>query len=215
MAAKATSTSQIVIPALDLRRFDVKIIGESPLLVHAWDPKVLREMLDKQMGVVKSKKKDPKDPISDYIGSLYWLEGRPTENTEEAFLQAVDNGARFGFPATAFKAAAVSAGYRSGITKDKVSMQGAFHILGEMVEIHGVPEMHEATVRVGMGTADIRYRGIFHDWSAILNIQYNAGAISPEQIVNLINLGGFACGIGEWRVEKGGMNGRYRVATEE
>ena len=36
-----------------------------------------------------------------------------------------------------------------------------------------------------------------------------------EQIVNLINLGGFTCGIGEWRPEKDGSFGTYQVVAVE
>jgi hypothetical protein len=32
-----------------------------------------------------------------------------------------------------------------------------------------------------------------------------------EQIVNLFNIGGFACGVGEWRPGKDGSNGMFHV----
>lgn len=63
-----------------------------------------------------------------------------------------------------------------------------------------------------MGTADIRYRGEFQEWSALLPIQYNAGVITKEQLANMLNMGGFAVGVGEWRPEKGGSYGMYHVA---
>jgi hypothetical protein len=81
-----------------------------------------------------------------------------------------------------------------------------------MVEINGEPTMREDMVRVGMGTADIRYRGEFKQWSAILPITYNSRAISPEQILNLIMIAGFAIGIGEWRPERDGNYGRFEIA---
>ena len=118
--------------------------------------------------------------------------------------------AKFSFPAIAFKAAAVDGGYRSGVTANKTASRGAFHIVGDMVEIIGTPEMREDMVRIGMGTADIRYRGEFKKWSAVLNVRYNADAMSMEQIVNLFNIGGFACGIGEWRPAKDGSFGISR-----
>lgn len=139
------------------------------------------------------------------------MRGKPEDETEEGFSAAIRSGATFGFPSIALKAASVAAGYRAGITKDKVSTNAAFHIDDELVEIRGVPEMREDMVRVGMGAADLRYRGEFSEWSATFTVKYNASSLSLEQIVNLFNLGGFACGIGEWRVEKGGRNGMYHV----
>jgi hypothetical protein len=53
-------------------------------------------------------------------------------------------------------------------------------------------------VRVGMGTADIRYRGEFKTWSATVTVRYNARVLSADQVVNLFNTAGFAVGVGEW-----------------
>jgi hypothetical protein len=39
--------------------------------------------------------------------------------------------------------------------------------------------------------------------------------VSLEQIVNLFNLGGYCCGVGEMRVEKGGENGMFHVMTKD
>jgi hypothetical protein len=211
MIKKATDRAEIIIPAINIQYADITVAGDSPLIVHKWSEKAKKEILDKQMKKAKTRGHDAKDPVRDFIESLYWLDGEPEEKTEEGFASAIQNGARFGFPSVAFKASAVAAGYRSGVTKDKVSMNAAFHIDVEMVEINGIPEMREDMVRVGMGTADIRYRGMFSEWSATFRVKYNASAISLEQLVNLFNLGGFACGIGEWRAEKGGAFGSYHV----
>lgn len=210
MATKKNET-EIIIPAINLKRATIKIVGDSPLITHKWSEKAKKEILDKQMKKPKTKGHEVKDPVADFIDSMYWLEGEPDEKTEEGFAKAIANGARFGFPAKAFKAAAVSAGYRAGLTKDKMTARAAFHIDGELVEIVGTPEMREDMVKVGMGVADIRYRGYFPEWHTALKISYNASAMSLEQIVNLINLGGFACGVGEWRVERDGDFGMFHV----
>lgn len=202
---------EVFIPAINIQTATIKIVGDSPLIMHKWSEKAKKEILDKQMKKAKTKGHDAKDPVADFINSMYWLEGEPEEKTEEGFAKAIQNGARFGFPSVAFKASAVSAGYRCGVTKDKVSMNAAFHIDGEFVEIHGTPEMREDMVKIAMGTADIRYRGEFKNWYAVFPVKYNASAISLEQLVNLFNLGGFACGVGEWRAEKGGTFGMFHV----
>lgn len=209
MAVKRETS--VCIPAINIQHATIKLVGDSPLIVHKWSEKAKKEILDKQQKKAKTKGHDVKDPVRDFIDSLYWLSNEPAEKNEEGFLAAVQSGARFGFPSVAFKASAVSAGYRCGVTKDKVSMNAAFHIDGEYVEIHGTPDMREDMVRVGMGVADIRYRGEFKEWYAVFDVKYNASAISLEQLVNLFNLGGFACGVGEWRAEKGGTFGMFHV----
>ena len=37
--------------------------------------------------------------------------------------------------------------------------------------------------------------------------------LSYSNIVNMLNAGGFTCGVGEWRVEKDGSFGKYHVET--
>lgn len=208
MAAKS---AEVTIPAIKIQQFSLRIVGDSSLIVHKWSEKAKKEMLDKQMKVAKTVGHEVRNPVADFITSLYWLTEQPKEMTEEAFETAISNGAKFGFPAVAFKAAAVAAGYRSGVTKDKVSTNAAFHIIGDMAEVKGTPVMREDMVKIGMGTADLRYRGEFKQWSTVLNIRYNEAVLSAEQIINLFNLGGFACGVGEWRIEKGGSYGAFHV----
>lgn len=198
---------ELHIPALDIKYFDVLIIGDSPLIVHAWSDKAKKMMLDKQMKKA-TKGREAKDPFMDFVDSMYWLTKKPKKPTMEDVLSA-----KFGFPTIAFKAAAVDSGYQQGILSKKTTARGAFHIIGDYAEIEGIPEMREDMVRVGQGVADIRYRGEFKEWRTVLRIRYNASSISSEQIVSLFNVAGFACGVGEWRPSKDGSFGTFHVGT--
>ena len=218
MAKKAT-TEILEIRPIQIQKAKIHIVGDTPLIMHAWSEKAKREMLEKQMKVTKTKARDAKNPVEDFIRSMYWLSPMPEEMTVDAFHQAINAGARFGFPITAFKQAAISAAYRMGWTKDKMSMRGAFFIDGDenqMLEIKSdTPIMREDMVKVGMGTADIRYRGEFRNWSADLNISFNEnGQYSLEQIINVVNAGGYVCGVGEWRPERDGQYGMFHVEAK-
>ena len=212
----AKNTTEIIeIRPIQIRKATIHIVGDTPLIMHAWSEKAKRAMLDKQMNITKTKAKDAKNPMEDFIHSMYWLTPMNYEPTEAGFYRAIEEGARFGFPVCAFKQAAISAAYRMGWAKDKVSMRGAFFIDGDvnqLVEIHGTPTIREDMVKVGMGTADIRYRGEFQNWSADLTISFNEnGQYSLEQIINIINAGGYFCGVGEWRPERDGQYGMFHV----
>ena len=217
MATKKANTEVIEIRPIEIKKVTIRIVGDTPLIMHAWSEKAKRMMLEAQMGIAKGKKKEAKNPVDNFIRSMYWLTPMPEDGTMESFEEAIANGARFGFPVTAFKQAAISAAYRMGWAKDKMSIRGAFFIDSDengMIEIHSdTPEMREDMVKVGMGTADIRYRGEFKNWYADLTISYNAnGQYSLENIVNIINAGGYVCGVGEWRPERDGQNGMFHVA---
>lgn len=201
MAATASSSDSLVIsiPPLNIKTAELTIIGTSPLISHRWSQKAKEQMLAKQMKKATSGKA-AKDPEQDFNESLYRL----------------PDG--FGFPAIAFKSAAVTAVTQvSGLTK--VMARGAFHVRGvpteegEMVRIDGVPRMREDMVRIAMGTADIRYRGEFPEWKATLTITYNANVMSAEMIANLFHHAGFAVGVGEWRPERDGDYGMFELAA--
>lgn len=75
--------------------------------------------------------------------------------------------------------------------------------------------MREDMVRVGMGTADLRYRPEFSEWRTKILVRYNTNVLSEAQILNLLNVAGFAVGVGEWRPEKDGQYGMFHVATDK
>lgn len=185
----------IELPRLNLKEMEVRLIGDSPLICHAWSAKAKREMLDKQMKKAKQAR-EAKDPEKDFKESLY-------EHPEGGY----------GFPAVAFKAAAVDAcSHIASLTK--VAARGSFHIIGDMVKIEGTPTPREDMVKIAMGTADIRYRGEFRTWSCAFSLRYNANMLEPAQILNLFNTAGFAVGVGEWRPQRDGSFGMFHVSTQ-
>lgn len=195
---KATEALLIVLPRPDLREVTIRLVGTSPLISHRWSDKAKQQMLDKQMQRARVAK-EAKSPEQDYEDSLY---SHPAGG--------------YGFPAVAFKNAAVSACTQvSGVTK--VLARGAFHVLADpdtdLVHIDGEPRMREDMVRIGMGTADIRYRGEFSTWGCTLHVRYNAGVISAEMLANLFQHAGFSVGVGEWRPEKDGSFGMFELSA--
>ena len=225
MATKKTDS--INIHPINIQTVEFTIVGTSPLIVHAWSHKAKQEMLDKQRGKKVTSKHSIKIPANDFIESLYWLTGQPQlgETDEEAeanYEQAIAGGARFGFPCNAIKASIISGAYRAGLDVKQTELRGTFFIEGateystiDLAEIVGpAPSIREDMVKVGgmSKVADIRYRGEFAEWRIPLRMRYNAdGKYSLEQILNMVNFGGFVCGVGEWRPERDGQFGMYRL----
>lgn len=208
----------VEIRPLDIQRVNIRIVGDTPLIVHSWSEKAKKEILDKQMKRTVTKSKDARDPYADFLSSMYWITDKPKENTEKAFEKAVKNGAKWGFPTNAIKQAGNSAAYRLGWVKNQMALRSTYFItseFGELAEIKGsIPEIREDNVTIGMGTADLRYRAEFKNWYMDLQLEFNAsGSLTLEQIINIINVGGYGCGLGEWRPERDGIFGRYHVET--
>jgi len=199
----ASAGTQLI--ALDLKKIRLKIEGTAPLICHKFSEKAKRQMLDKMQGRA-AKGKPLRDPESDYESAFHRLpDGRP------------------GFPAIGIKAATVTGVSSLNKTFTKVLARQAFHIDrhavgGELYPIEfptdSPPIMREDTVKIGIEQSDLRYRPEFQRWGIELQITFNQCAISQEQLVNLVNLGGFAVGIGEHRPERDGDKGRYQVVSK-
>jgi len=176
----------------------VPIVGTSPLIVHRFSEKARRTMLDAMQG--RKSPKEAKNPEAEY---------------EQAFYRFADDS--YGFPVIAFKAATVGgARFYSGVTmtslKQSLFFRGQLGVDGQMLaKIEGEPRMREDVVRVGRGGADLRYRPEFQKWSTVLEVVYVQSALTRSSVLSLIDAGGMGVGVGEWRPEKDGDFGTYRI----
>lgn len=227
------NTNQVItIKPIKLRRAQITIVGDTPLIVHNWDEKNKLEILAKEQKTAKDKKaKAPRDPFAEFMDAAYWITPEPKEKTKEAFDEAVRNGAKFGFKTIAIKQAALSACYRAGIIPNQTGMKSSFylnsadsqyrHENGEelaVIKSPMPPILREDPVRVGgvTKTADLRYRPMYVDWSIDLVITLiDTGVFDLDSIINAINMGGYMNGIGEWRMERDGDFGRFHVEVTD
>ena len=184
-------------------------------------------MLAAEQKTKKDKKAmDIRDPFAEFMDALYWVTPKPEEHTPEAFEAAIAAGAKFGFPLTAIKQAALAACYRAGIIPNQVGMKCAFYLNAvegynkgtgselAVIDTNEPPALREDMVKIGgvNKTADLRYRPVFNNWKIRLVISLiETGAFTMESIINAINLGGYMNGIGEWRMERDGDFGHYHV----
>lgn len=214
MATKKAN-EKVTIPALELVNFTVRIVGNTPLICHAWSEKARKMILQKHMKKANNGK-EIRRPAVEFADCLYWLTEKPdlkdlSDEEAQEVLNKVIPQSKFGFPTLAFKSAAVDAGYQQKILPVKTTARGAFHILGEFAEIEGVPTIREDMVKIGMGVAQPAFRAEFKTWATTLEINLNTGAMSVEEVVNLFNVGGFSNGVGDWRPARDGSYGTFHV----
>lgn len=204
----ASPIKQIKLPQLQIETCRFKVVGDTPLITHAWSEKAIRMMLEKQTGEA-SAGREKKDPVADYQASCYVIEeakkGKPFED------------GLFGIPAIGFKNAAVTACTSLGKLITKVQARQAFHVVAshrDLIAIQGSkPRMVQHMVRVGMGTSDVRFRAEFYPWFCDVMIRYNTAVLSASEIINLFNVAGFGVGLFEWRPECDGQNGMFHVES--
>ena len=188
----------VEVKSFKIRRVQIPIKGISPLVVHAWSEKIKRAIEDNQAGKPKNSKHEMRNPEDEcqqakHISSKGWE----------------------GFPASGFKAAMIRGAKMIGMVM-KDTQTGFFVCaddeLTQLVKINGDCQLRTDMVRVGMGSADIRYRPEYPNWNAVLTIEFNEGVISLDQIHQLVMAAGYGCGIGEMRPEKTKFNyGRFEL----
>jgi hypothetical protein len=195
-------TVVVAIDPIDVERLRVPIVGTSPLIMHRFSEKAKRQMLDAMQG--RKTPKQPKDPEAEYLAAFYRFEP-----------------SGYGHPAIAFKDATVSAArfYDKSVTM--TGLRQCIWFIGEigadgiqLVRVDGEPQMREDVVRVGNKGADLRYRPEFRQWAAVLDVTYVRSALTRNSVLSLIDAGGMGVGVGEWRPEKGGDFGTYRVDSD-
>lgn len=228
---KQENTQVITIKPVKLSKANIVLVGDTPLIVHAWSEKAKRAMLDEQTKNGKAKKaKEVRDPFAEFMDALYWVKGKPEEHTPEAFEKAIADGAKFGFPTTSIKQAALAACYRSGLIPNQVGMKCSFYLNAvegcnrmtgselAIIDTDEPPVFREDMVHIGKmhDTADLRYRPAFNNWKIRLTVTLiETGVFTMESLINAINLGGYMNGIGEWRMERDGDFGHYHVEVED
>jgi len=190
--------NQVEIKDLKIHTITIPIVGISPLVVHAFSHKIMMEMEDKQKGKSQNAKHKIRVPENDvqeskHVSPLGWE----------------------GFPAAGMKKAMIRGAKIVGmVMKDT---QTSFFVLADcettqLIKINGTAHMRTDMVRVGMGSADVRYRPEYTEWSMTLNISFNAGVLSIDQIHQIVQAAGYGCGLGEMRPEKTAFGfGRFKI----
>lgn len=195
--------AQVAIDKIAAETIHVPIVGTSPLIVHRFSEKAKRQMLDAMQG--RKTPKEPKDPQAEY---------------EAAFYKFTDGG--YGLPVTAFKQATVGGARFYGSNVTMTGLKAFIFFRGEpgvdglgLARIEGEPKMREDVVRVGRGGTDLRYRPEFREWRTTLEVVYVTSALTRGSVLSLIDAGGMGIGVGEWRPERDGDFGTYRIDHDQ
>jgi len=197
------------------------IVGDFPIITHAWSHKAKLAMLMKQAKATRGGR-EARDPEGDFISSLYPM-GKDASGRE-----------CYGFPATGVKNCIISAAHKDkGIERTKVlgglwidaqmvrvmpAYSGAICDL-PLIRIYGSqPEMREDMVKIGKGlqkTAQLAYRAQFTTWAMLLRGRFNTTMLPEESLAFLITESGMLAGLGEWRNERHGIFGGFHLADPD
>ena len=210
-----SETISIQVPEPNIQLLKLTLRGTSPLIQHQFSQKAKMQILDKQMK--KAQKAKPiRNPKKEFENSLYLIKtGKFSYPKTGGFPMNVKFTGEIGLPALWIKQSTVAAA-RNIADMPMTILRGNIFVEGREqdglipVKYTGL-QLREDIVRIGRGSTDLRYRGQLNGWETEITVRFNADVLSAEQVVNLLKIGGYSCGIGEWRPQRSGDFGTYTV----
>lgn len=189
--------AQVELKPINRCKMTFGIRGTSPLIMHKWSEKAKAMMREKGAGK-KTKTREARNPKKEAQEATY-----TTASGE------------IGIPGMAFKNALISAAHKDlGI--EKTMVRKALFLRTDdpdkVLPMTGsAPTIREDMVRVGAGSADLRYRPEFTEWSVAIELEIDADLLQSQDVLSLVDRAGFGVGICEWRPEKNGEFGRFEI----
>lgn len=207
---KGEMIRQLVIAAPNFQSVQFGIIGTAPLVMHKFSEKSKRDMMDAMMKTKGSRmgKRDPKD----FDESLHQAIHFSTEGW-------------IGVPASAFRAAAISAcrivGFKMTLAKLGIFINPDGFDRDEgspLVRLNGEYRAVDHTVRLAKaGSSTVVRRPMFDEWSMNVRVDYDGDMFSSADLYNLFARVGLQVGLLEGRPDStnsAGMGwGTFRIDT--
>ncbi len=180
-------------PKFEQATFTIHALEGTPLVIHRFSAKTKKQMKDK-MEEGKS------------AGSKKNREAKSTDTTyEEARYRHADGWD--GFNASSLRCAMISAcrlvGFKMTLAKLSLFVVADGPDASEpqipLVRIIGEPRKQEDMARVETGQPYVTVRAAYHDWSAKINLRFDADQFTVQDVANLLARVGLQVGLGEGR----------------
>lgn len=195
----------VEITELHTRKLTFHLVGETPLIMNRFSEKARQEML---MPSAKKNRAEratslKHDPIQEFRSGLYL-------SRDDSAPTAIH------FPTNAFHKAVGQAAIDIPGQAKSVMLR-LTSVTTDTVHLYGLPSLFCRMVRSGGMSAvpDIRTRPIFSDWACKLEFQIVSNLVKESQVANLLAAAGTIVGLGDWRPQKSGSYGRFRIATPD
>jgi len=196
---------------INRRLVTVRLVGITPLILHKWDEKAKQMMRDKQQSGRKVKERALRDPEAEGEAACYRSEdgrcGVPAMAVKSAIVDAAHND--MGFPKTLVRKALFIFPPGRNVV---ISLENCDDYNSKKKKKGLDYVLEEDMVTVG-GSADFRYRPYFYDWAVTTKWELDIDLLQLEDFLILVERAGYGVGLCEWRPQKGGEYGRFRIDT--
>lgn len=207
MATQKRSDDTVSLDTIEINREELTfcLVGDSPLICNAMSEKVRQQLLvpPPRKNAAEKAMTLKHNPVGEFRGSMYRSRdpGSPTEIV---------------MPFSTIKSSLASVALdMPGVAKTQ--LKRLIRVVDMEIPIWGIPKLFMAVTRNSdMGrTPDIRTRAILPKWATKVTLWYPVPLVRRDLVAKLIVTAGWIQGLGDWRLEKGGSYGAYRVCDAD
>lgn len=202
--AKKVELAEVEIMEIHTKQVTFNIVGISPMIMHRFDQKAWRELLLPAPPMNRAEKAMnlKHDPVSEFRGALYMCRDKNAPTAIHVPGGSFHN---------ALGQAAIDI---PGAAKSEIKRLTT--VVDETVHLYGLPLLGCHMVRNSgiNGAPDVRTRPIFREWACQITFKFIADLVKEKQLAALMGAAGHIIGIGDWRGQKGGPFGRFRLCAE-
>jgi len=203
--AKQTDEQSVGVEPIQEGHITFFLLGETPLIMHRKSLSLAKELILPAAKKNRAEKESTlkHDMEAEFRDALYL-----NRDTKEP--------ARLHLPAGMFSKSLANAALDNKGAK-KAQLFRLTSVVTPNINCFGIPYMFlRAGVLGGMNKSpDIHGRAILPEWACSVTYSYVRNLITETSIINLLAAAGHMIGIGDWRVEKGGTSGRFKLVSSE
>jgi hypothetical protein len=201
------TTPPVEIDVIDLKRGDAVmwLLGETPFYCNRMAAKAKQSLLFPAPPLTKTQRatKLKHAPYAEFRDSPY---ARKAPGPTKLLMRG-----------SAPKMAIAGAALRMPTSVNKTEIKQLVSCPEEYVPLWGIPTLDMSVVRMAgiSRTPDIRTRARLDRWAMRVPIRWTEPMLNEKKVGQLAHSAGFICGLGDWRIEKGGPNGGFRIVPND
>lgn len=202
-----TKSEPTEIDVIELKRGEATfyLVGESAFFCNRMAAKAKRSLLLPSGPMTKTQKatKLKHAPFAEFRDSPYLRQG-----PGETLLEMIGSAPKMSVAAAAL---------RMPTSVSKTEIKQLVRSPAERVSLWGIPRLDMSVVRMAgiSRTPDIRTRAKIDRWAMRVVMQWSEPMLNARKVTQLLHSAGFVCGLGDWRIEKGGEYGAFRLAEPD
>lgn len=206
MARKASPKAEQVVEINEISMKDVhfNILGTTPMIMHRFAQKAWRELLLPSLKENRAslEQKLKHEPYEEFRGGTY-----RNRNPRSPTLFHLPNGS---FHNSLAAAALDMPGAK------RTQIERLTKVVDVNIDLYGVPQIFCSMVRNSdqNRTPDVRTRPIFPEWACSITVQFLANSLTERGVTHLLAAAGALIGIGDWRSQKGGPYGAFKLVSD-